>query len=140
MYKRQEEGQEQVQILPTAELTLTPEIDKWGLCHKKIAQSTSTTFQQRRSLRKLKVSSALSAITRLKGLAQLLEDCHEYRQILPTAEVIIEKRKDKRSLGCNKTQKGRASHVGKQYGQIFRTAEVFLNRDNDKQSRGCNKT
>ena len=90
-----EEGQEQVQILPTAELTLTLEADKRGLCHKKKAQSTNTTFQQRRSLRKLKVSSALSATTRLKGLAQLLEDCHEYRQILPTAEVIMRLALDK---------------------------------------------
>ena len=43
---------------------------------------------------------------------------------------------NKRSLGCNTTQKGRASDVGKQYGQIFLTAVVIMKRENEKRRFG----
>ena len=73
--------------------------------------------------------------TRFRRRDQVQEG-KQYGQILPTAEVIMKNDNDKRSLGCNTTQKGRASDVGKQYGQIFLTAVVIMKRENEKRRFG----
>ena len=55
----------------------------------------------------MKITSGASAATRLRR-EEHVQEGKKYKQIFPTAGVIMKNESDKRSLGCNKTQKGRA--------------------------------